>query len=98
MSTLNKKWTMYDTSACPRCDIRNETNKHLWECEKATPAVNNIMSNFHQRYHLPDRMQNHILLALQSIATTDLSTRIAVFIKSEQDDPIPAAEMKTAIL
>ena len=97
MSTLNEKWTMYDTRACSRCDVRNETNEHLWECEKAIPAVNDIVSNFHQRYHLPDRMRKHTLLALRGIATTDLSTEIAASIRSEQDDPIPAAEMKNKI-
>src|SRR5437870_5049588 len=33
---------MYDTSACPRCDERIETNNHLWRCEKAVSAVNGI--------------------------------------------------------
>ena len=97
MSILNEKWTMYDTSACPRCDVRNETNEHLWECEKAIPAVNDIVSNFHQRYRLPDRMRKHTLLALRGIATTDLSTEIAASIRSEQDDSIPAAEMRNKI-
>jgi len=29
MSTLNRKWAMYDTSACSRCDERNKTNEHI---------------------------------------------------------------------
>ena len=85
---------MYDTSACPRCDERIETNDHLWRCEKAVPAINNITSDFHQKYRIPDRLRNCTMLALCSIATTDLTSRIAAHLKT---DPIPADEMREKI-
>ena len=97
MDILNKKWTIYDTSACPRCDERMETNDHLWRCEKAIPAVNNITSNFHQKYRIPDRLRNCTMLALRGIATTDLTSKIAAHLRTTQDDPIPADEMREKI-
>ena len=72
---------MYDTSACPRCDERIETNDHLWKCEKAVPAVNDITSNFHQKYCIPDRLRNCTMLALRGIATTDLTSKISAHLK-----------------
>ena len=88
---------MYDTSACPRCDERIETNDHLWRCEKAVPAVNNITSDFHQKYRIPDRLRNCTMLALRGIATTDLTFKIAAHLKTTQDDPIPTDEMREKI-
>src|SRR5205823_847956 len=97
MNTLNKKWAIYDTSTCPQCDTREETNDHLWRCEKAVSAVNSIISSFHQKYCIPDRMRNHTMLALHSIATIDLTTKIAVHLKAKQDEPISAEEMRDKI-
>src|SRR6185369_17447955 len=97
MDILNKKWTMYNTSACPRCDERTKTNDHLWKCEKAVPAVNDITSNFHQKYRISDRLRNCTMLALHGIATTDLTSKIAAHLKTTQDDPIPANEMREKI-
>ena len=94
MDILNKKWTIYDTSACPRCDERMETNDHLWRCEKAIPTVNNITSNFHQKYRIPDRLRNCTMLALRGIATTDLTFKIAAHLRTTQDDPIPVNEIR----
>src|SRR5438128_7590455 len=75
-----------------------ETNDHLWRCEKAIPAVNNITSNFHQKYRILDRLQNCTMLALRGIATTDLTSKIAAHLKTTHDDPIPADEMREKIM
>src|SRR6266516_6831400 len=74
-----------------------ETNNHLWRCEKAIPAVNNITSNFHQKHCIPDRLRNCTMLPLRSIATTDLTSKIAAHHRTTQDDPIPADEMREKI-
>jgi len=97
MSTLNSKWAMYDTSACSWCDERNETNEHIWRCEKATPAVNGIISDFHQKYRISDRMRNHTILALRGIATVDLTAKMAASIRSEQDNSISTTEAKSKV-
>src|SRR6185295_10826623 len=76
---------------------RIETNDHLWKCEKAVPAVNDITSNFHQKYRIPDRSRNCTMLALRGIVTMNLTSKIAAHLKTTQDDPISADEMREKI-
>ena len=97
MSILNKKWMIYSTSVCLCCDKRDETNKHLWKCEKSTHTVNNIVFSFHQKYHIYDRMWSHTLLALRSISMMNLTKKIATFIRMKQDDPTLAVEIRDKV-
>ena len=65
--------------------------------EKSAPAINSIVSSFHQKYHIPDKMQSHTLVALRGIATMDLTKKITTFIRTEQDDPISVTEIRDKV-
>jgi len=46
MDILNRKWTMYEDDACPRCKSTKKTNHHVWECSEAKDPLDLIISNF----------------------------------------------------
>jgi len=73
MKTLHDKWTLYDTTTCPRCFNDTETNQHVWDCPKSEPALKAITDQLHTRFELPSSMRPSVKLLAQGIPTMALT-------------------------
>src|SRR5438132_517503 len=67
------------------------------EMRKIHSSVDSIVSGFHQKYCISDRMWSHILVVFRGIVMTDLTEKITTSIRIEQDDSALAAEIRDKV-